>query len=389
MTATLKVNTIIGETAPSNLGSENYANDGGEPFAGVNTLYMVTTSTFGTPGAIKPQYTAIGYNNTSGWMGIGDNNKISATMDKTAVYSPAFLIQKNNNLYLPFTPSLGFNSGFTIFNLSNSESVFTSPDNISIIASLYLQGYWLAGDISNNTLGLMDETATFLPSSVIIPNIGSVVKIGQISIGTKTFFTLQGPSRTNSSGNEFFPVYLVEYNGSSLSLIQTYNQFASISPSLFNLSGVPLFFGTDADTYEQYYVTPNGATYFNGSVGTEYIDSFDGSSGEALIASYYSETAETEVLCGITDIVGSIIKQKSPMTSLYPPFSLVLANGWMGFGVNSDNTLYPVTIDFSISVPVNEIHPTRNFCHNYSRGVPVNYGGNLTLPATYNARLKP
>jgi len=389
VTATLNVNTVIGETAPSNLASEGYANGDGTSFAGVNTLYQVTTSTYGTAGNIQPQFSAIGYNQLNGWFGIGDNNTITATLNQNDLYSPGLLIKKNGNLYQPFTLSASFGDGYTIFELGTSSSVSTVKTEIGFLAALYVDGYWLVGNSSNNSLGLLDETGTLNESSLVIPDVDSSGVVGQISIGGITYFTIQGPSAENSSGNTFSPVYLVQYNSGALSLIATYTQFSSISAGLFNYMGAPFFLGTDANTYEQYSVTPSGAEYFSGSVGGTYVQSIDGSSGDALIGSYYSATSGTDALCGITNLNSEIIKQKSPMTSLYPPFSFVLPNGWMGFGVNSDNTLYPVTIDFTISVPVNEIQLTRNYCHNYSRGVPINYGGNLILPSTYNARLKP
>ena len=388
MTATLNVNTVIGETAPSNLASEGYANGSGTSFAGVNTLYQVTTSTFGTAGNIAPKFSAIGYNPLNGWTGIGDNNTIAATFNQNDIYSPGLLIKKNGNLYQPFRPSASIVDASTIFELGTSSRVSTIQSGIIFLTSLYANGYWVVGNTSNDYLGLLDETGILHESSLVIPDVGSCGVVGQISIGGITYFTIQGPSAANSSGNTFSPVYLVQYKTGAFSLIATYTQFSNIT-SLFNYMGGPLFFGTDANTYEQYSVTQTGSSYFSGSVGGTYLDSIDGSSGEALIGSYYSSTAETDVLCGITNLNREIVKQKSPMVSLYPPFSLVLANGWMGFGVNSDNTLYPVTIGFAITVPVNQIQLTRNYCHNYSRGVPINYGGNLTIPATYNARLKP
>lgn len=50
--------------------------------------------------------------------------------------------------------------------------------------------------------------------------------------------------------------------------------------------------------------------------------------------------------------------------------------------------LWPVEITYP-PVGFSLINGLRNYTHNFSRGVPTNYGGNLILPSTYNARLKP
>lgn len=71
--------------------------------------------------------------------------------------------------------------------------------------------------------------------------------------------------------------------------------------------------------------------------------------------------------------------------------NIIIPDGSTILGVNSQNELITTTGTWQIQIPIVSVPlilGTRNYCHNYSRGVPTNYGGNLILPSTYNARLK-
>lgn len=376
MTIHLTFASTQGPAAPASFESQNFVN---APTAGTNSLFLSRID--GTTG-----HAVLEYNLASGWRAYGDLSTIAAYYDGSPSSSGLPILDSaSGNVLMSYSSTSS--DVKEVWDLTNTV-VASSPFTETVIAALPDFNQWLVFSVDEamfyiqHASGVVDKSIAL--ASGIIGD--SATLVAQLVINGIQYVLVSGANEDNGQSNEVTPFAVISYDGTSLVNVFDSAEYMSIAAPLYNFDGVPMVLGENPNTYEQYVITAKGATEFDGEIGDRFVTPF-ASAGNLLIGNYFSATTYTYVLCGIPSL-DALYTQKPETTRPYGPPTLYTPNGWVSFERNDSGVAFPLTASFGLSNPVTHVVAVRNYCHNFSRGVPVNFGGNLTLPETYNARLK-